>query len=190
MFTDVGFHLNSGFTKILCSPIFPLLLLSDFLIFALSKTICGQILSTLLVSDSLIINLNNNEPTIQNYNIHAKHFPYSTLPSFRVTPLILDIKSEAFPQERESVDRPGTVDTSQCPVIKVNHFLGVQLVLQCTISVLWQKSLEEEKLHYGKNAAFFGEPYQFNHLNIFWRLVFVFANLFIGLYINSVWYPG
>ena len=24
MFTDVGFHLNSGFTKILCTPIFPL----------------------------------------------------------------------------------------------------------------------------------------------------------------------
>ena len=25
VFTDVGFHLNSGFTKILCTPIFPLL---------------------------------------------------------------------------------------------------------------------------------------------------------------------
>ena len=24
VFTDVGFHLNSGFTKILCTPIFPL----------------------------------------------------------------------------------------------------------------------------------------------------------------------
>ena len=34
VFTEVGFHLNSGFTKILCTPIFPLPQISYFFSFS------------------------------------------------------------------------------------------------------------------------------------------------------------